>query len=318
MAKRLFKNNSNDFKDLGFGTQIKGRRMLNEDGSFNVIRKGVKGQSIMNLYTSLITMSWMRFNVIVLSYYLIINLIFAALYMLIGKDSLIGESANNLQDHFWNAFFFSAQTITTVGYGYIHPSGMISNFLAAIESMAGLFGFALATGLLYGRFSRPVAKILFSNKAVIAPYQGATAFMFRLANLRSNQLIDTNATLNFSMMVKKDGVEKRIFDRLKLERDKIDFFPTSWTIVHPINENSPIYGMTEDEVNESDAEFILLLSAFDDTFSQTVHARRSYKHYEIEWGAKFPPMTGDPENNKTVLFLDKIDNTIKAELPTSD
>ena len=318
MAKRFFRNNNpNDFKDLGFGTQVNNQvqRMLNTDGSFNVIRKGVKGQGVMNLYNLLITMSWRRFIVIIVTYFFLANLLFASFYVLGTNENLGGETGTSGMNRFWDAFFFSAQTLSTVGYGHIHPITVFGNIIAAVESLTGLLGFALATGLLYGRFSRPNAKIIYSDNAIISPYKETTAFMFRLANLRSNQLIETTAILNFSMVVERDGKSTRIFERLKLERDKIDFFPTTWTIVHPIDENSPMYGLTEEEVNNGNAEFILLINAFDDTFSQTVHSRRSYKHHEIIWGAKFPTMIDTPENGKTVLRLDKISETVKVELP---
>ncbi len=318
MAKRFFRNNDpNNFKDLGFGTQVSNsvKRMLNADGTFNVIRKGVKGQGVMNLYNLLITMSWRRFMFSLITYYVVANLFFAALYVLGAHENLGGETGASGMNSFWDAFFFSAQTLSTVGYGHIHPVTLFGNIIAAVESLTGLMGFALATGLLYGRFSRPNAKILYSDKAVIAPYKDITAFMFRLANMRKNQLIETTVILNFSMVVERDGKPTRIFENLKLERDKIDFFPTSWTIVHPIDENSPLYGLTEEDVNKGNAEFILLINAFDDTFSQTVHSRRSYKHHEIQWGAKFPTMVDTPENGKTVLRLDKISETEKVPLP---
>jgi inward rectifier potassium channel len=318
LAKLLHKNPLPEpkYNDLGFGTKVgaPAERMLNQDGSFNVIRRGVKGQGVMNLYNSLITMPWPRFAFFLLAYFFFVNLLFAGLYTLAGFESLGGDMGETYSEKFWNAFFFSAQTITTVGYGHIHPVGTAGNIIAAIESLTGLLGFALATGLLYGKFSRPVAKINFSDTAIIAPYKDITAFMFRIANMRNNQLMDLSINVNFSMVSEIDGKKERRFSTFKLERESIKFFPTSWTIVHPIDEDSPLHGITKEQLIAGNPEILILLSAFDDTFSQTVHSRTSYKGHEIIWGAKFKTMMGTPQNGNSVLLLDKISDIEMVDL----
>jgi inward rectifier potassium channel len=232
---------------------------------------------------------------IVLSYFLL-NVLFASGYMLCGPGALDGSSTTTFSQRFLDAFFFSVQTLATIGYGKMSPSGLASNILVAVEALAGLFGFALATGLLFARFSRPTAKIKFSEKAVVAPYRDITGFMFRIVNERKNQIIELAATVTFSKMELQNGRQIRRFYRLNLERDKVTFFPLNWTIVHPIDEKSPLYGVTEKDLKETDAEFAILLSGIDEIFSQTVHSRSSYKFDEVVVGAKFRDMFLPTEN----------------------
>lgn len=295
--------------DLGFSTKVTEgvNRMLNRDGTFNVKRTGLPLIQSSNMYHRLITMSWWNFNVMVIFSYLIVNLSFASIYYSIGMHHLAGASEGSNKDKFIDAFFFSAQTLTTVGYGRISPLGFWASMVAAVESLAGLLGFALATGLLYGRFSRPVARILSSKMGVIAPYKNQNAFMFRIANERANQLIDVDIQITFSRVeADKDHVKSRRFYTLKLERRTINFLASSWTVVHPIDEESPLFHIDKHELAASDAEFIVLIKAFDDTFSQTVHSRLSYKPHEIEWGAKFKPMFDSDRRGHTILYLNKI------------
>ena len=310
---RFKKHRPKQANDLGFGTHDHGfgRRSLNRDGSFNVVRKGVPFFNTFETYHRLISMPWLRFNLYVLFLYFIINFIFACLYYIAGIDNLAGIAAKSNADKFWEAFFFSAQTLTTVGYGRVSPVGNFASTIAAIESMLGLLAFALATGLLYGRFSRPDARIKFSTNALISPYKNVSALLFRIVNERRNQLIEVEAALSLSMLHDKHS-NTRTFHTLKLERDKINFFPLSWTIVHPIDEHSPLWGLSEKEFREKDIEVIALIKAFDDTFSQTIYTRLSYKDFEVVWGAKFIPMT-EFTNNGTLLYLNKIDLFEKVE-----
>jgi inward rectifier potassium channel len=216
-------------------------------------------------------------------------------------------------EKFMEVFFFSSQTLTTVGYGRIAPVGALASTLSSIEAMLGLLGFALATGLLYGRFSRPQSKLLYSNNAVVAPYRGSTGLMFRLTNMRRNQLIEAEIEVNMGYM--EPGAATRSFVQLPLERKKIALFPTSWTVVHPIDESSPLYGRSPDELQSMNLEIFVLLKAFDDTFSQTVYSRTSYRASEIVYGAKFLPMFSPGENGKTMLDLRLINAMEKVALP---
>ena len=253
-------------------------------------------------------MSWTKFLLMVISAYVAINIFFALLYVSFGPGSLAGGLAVNTGFyHFMDALFFSAQTISTVGYGHIYPVGMKSNIIAAIESMMGLLVFALATGLLYGRFSRPSAQIIYSKNILIAPYlENGRGVMFRLANLRRNILIDLEVEIIFSFNETIDGKTNRRFFPLQIERSKVSILTLNWTVVHPLDEHSPLNDMTKDDLHKTEAGFAILLRAFDDTFSQTVHSRTSYQHHEIVWGAKFKPVFERANDGRIVLDLSKI------------
>lgn len=299
--------------DLGLGVKASPQRNVNKDGSFNVHRVGVPRLRAYELYHHLITMGGVKFLSLVLAGYLITNALFAGVYMAIGMNHFTRSGGDSFQDHLLDAFFFSAQTLTTVGYGHISPKSPMAGAVAAVESLVGLLCFALATGLLYGRFSRPQAKIRFSHSSLIAPYQDGSAFMFRLVNRRSNELIEVEATVSLSF--RDDKAAGRRFVNLSLERDKIHLFPSNWTVVHPIDDASPLFGLTEADLAKIDAEFIILIKAFDDTFSQTVYARTSYRADEVIWGAKFVAMTRFMDDGITRMDLDLLDTTEPVELP---
>lgn len=303
------KQTINPENDLGFGPQpvIKSQPLLNKNGTVNVKRKGLSLFNTADNYHTLIKMSWGRFWLIILSGYLVTNLFFASIYVLIGTDSLYGGDSQNGVGRFMDAFFFSAQTISTVGYGHISPRGLVANSVAAIESMLGLLAFALATGLLYGRFSKPSAKIVYSSQMLVSPYNEAgKGLMFRISNLRRNVLIDLDVEVIFSYneMVGDKAVRK--FFPLELERNKVSILTLNWTIVHPLDENSPLADITPDDLEKTQASFSVLLKAFDDTFSQTVHSRTAYQYSDMVWGAKFIQMFDRDEDGRIVLDMSKI------------
>jgi inward rectifier potassium channel len=307
MIHRHKKLNPENVKDLGFGTSANSgnnARLINRDGSFNVIRKGLRVFSSVNFYHIMIKMSWLKFITVVSTVFVLINFIFAGLYWLVGIQHLAGLSGSTPVDQFFDALFFSAQTITTVGYGRISPMGVPASILAAIESLMGVLGFALATGLLYGRFSRPEAKIIFSENAIIAPYRGIQGFEFRIANMRTTQLIEVEVQVVLAWLNKKKNM--REFKELVLERTKVNFLPLSWTIVHPIDEESPLYEISKEELEDSDAEFIILIKAFDDAFAQTIYARSSYTPADMIWNAKFSGIFEKAPDGKTIIDVSKI------------
>jgi inward rectifier potassium channel len=307
----LHKKKFNPEDDLGFGTQavMRSQRLVNRDGSINVKRKGLSIFNTSNNYHTLIMMSWGKFWLLILSGYLTANIIFAFIYVSLGPGTLNGAVGNTFFYRFMDAFFFSAQTISTVGYGHISPHGMAANSVAAFESMMGLLAFALATGLLYGRFSRPSAKIKYSEHLLVAPYRdNGKGLMFRLTNLRRNTLIDLQMEVIFSYNEDVDGKKIRRFLSLELERKRVSILTLSWTVVHPLDNDSPLKDITPEEMVSSEASFAVLLKAFDDTFSQTVHSRTSYMYDEMIWGAKFKPTFDRDEEGHIVLNLDKIDD----------
>ena len=299
----------NPENDLGFGPQpvIKIQPLINKDGSVNVKRRGLSRFSTADTYHTLIKMSWTKFWVVVLSGYLIANLFFASIYVLIGMHSLDGASGNDQMSHLLDAFFFSAQTISTVGYGHISPRGVVANSVAAFESMIGLLAFALATGLLYGRFSKPSAKIVYSDNILVAPYkENGRGLMFRLANIRKNVLIDLQVEIIFSYNEIVNDKPIRRFFPLEVERKFVSLLTLNWTVVHPLDEKSPLMDMTLDDLEKGAASFAVLLKAFDDTFSQTVHSRTSYTAHDMVWDAKFIPMFNRDETGRIELDMSKI------------
>jgi inward rectifier potassium channel len=312
----IHKRKFNPEDDLGFGTQpvLKNQPLIRQDGSVNVKRKGLPFYNTADNYHKLITMSWSKFWLIVLCGYLTINTIFACIYLFIGVKNLNGAEGADAYQHFWDAFFFSAQTISTVGYGHISPKGMAANSVAALESMMGLLAFALATGLLYGRFSRPTAKIVYSGNILVSPYKdGSKGIMFRLANLRRSTLIDLQMEITFSYNEDVDGKKVRRFFPLELERKRVSILTLSWTVVHPLDDNSPLKDITLDDLKNSQASFSVLLKAFDDTFSQTVHSRTSYQCEHLIWDARFNPAFDRDQDGRIVLDLSKINDFAKIE-----
>src|SRR5271154_2712168 len=292
--------------DPGLTTQYSGtlRRAINRDGSFNVHRRGTHLRDV-NLYLKLIDTTWPRFLVAVTAVFLLINMVFAGLYLATGIGHLQGLEPE--MTPFLNAFFFSIHTLTTVGYGNIFPRGMATNLIAAIEATTGLMVFAVASGLLYGRFSRPTARIAFSDHMLVAPYQDGTSLQFRITNARSNVLMDLEARVLLMTVDPVDGQLRRDFFDLPLERRRVYFFPLTWTIVHPIDSASPLYGKTAEDLAKTSAEVLILIQGFDDTFSQTVHARYSYRFDEIVWGAKFQPAFSVDPHGDLVLDVSRID-----------
>jgi inward rectifier potassium channel len=292
--------------DPGLTTQFSGalRRTINADGSFNVKRTGLRWRDA-NPYLMLIDTTWPRFLLIVLVGFLAANIIFASLYLATGIENLRGLESN--MGPFANAFFFSVHTLTTVGYGNVYPQGGWANSISALEAASGLMLFAIATGLLYGRFSRPSARIVYSKKAIVAPYQDGTSLQFRVANARSNTLMDMDAKVMLMTVDRSDGAQKRNFIDLPLERPHIYFFALTWTIVHPIDEASPFFGKSPEDLAKLSGELLILIQGFDDTFSQVVHSRYSYRHDEIVWGAKFAPAFKVDTKGDLVVEVDHID-----------
>ncbi len=234
------------------------------------------------------------------------NFLFASLYYFLDIGHLNGMISHAPMDEFLEAFFFSTQTISTVGFGRLNPSGTLMSSIAAIESMVGLLGFALATGLLYGRFSRPIIKLLFSENIIVAPYRNQSALMFRVANKRRNQLVEVEAVLIMSRVEKENGKNVRKFNTLNLELDRISILSMTWTIVHPIDESSPMYNMKPEDLADKNVEWLVMMKAFEETFSQTVHSRTSYKHSELVHGARFSTIAEAGEGGSVVVQLDRI------------
>ncbi len=302
--------------DPGLTRQVDGQltRAVNQDGSFNVRRVGVSWRAF-HPWLHVINMSWPGFFALVLLTYFGINTLFACAYFLMSPDAIQGSQSPTEFGRFLNDFFFSGHTLTTVGYGNLTPHGIPANLVAILEAMGGLMAFAMITGTLVARSSRPSARIGYSGKALISPYENGTALMFRIANERSNSLMELEANVTLMTVTRATAVPERSFDILALERASVVLFPLSWTIVHPIDEKSPLFGKTEDDLEALHAELIIMIKGFDETFSQVVHSRYSYRFDEIVWGAKFLPTFRVGPGGNMLLEVQKLGNFAPAAIP---
>jgi inward rectifier potassium channel len=290
------------------------RRTINPDGSFNVERRGVHLWK-KDAYHYLISVSWTEFLGVLIGGYFTVNLVFGLAYILLGIEHLHGASITTPGLEFLSAFFFSAQTFTTVGYGGISPEGVGTNVVASFEAALGLLGFALAAALFYGRFSRPNSRLVFSRFAIVAPYQGVRSLQFRIVNERPNLLMELQASVILMTVESRDGQQPgRVYHALELERSGIQFLPLTWTIVHPIGEGSPLSGRTLADLSMEQAEILVQIKAYDDAFSQYVHARHSYRFDEIQWGARFLPAFRTTEDGDVLVDVDRVHDMERVAL----
>jgi inward rectifier potassium channel len=301
--------------DTGFGTNAAnvGGRFINRDGTFNIRKEGMTWLERYSIFHHMLTLPRWRFALVIFVFYLTINLIFAILYLLIGMDQLTGVIASTPWGKFKEAYFFSTETFTTVGYGRVNPTGDGANVVAAIEAMLGFLSFAIATGLMYGRFSRPHAFLVFSNYALVAPYKGGTALMFRFAPYKDNHaLTDVEIRVNIGLQVQTEsGTAEYLYYDLALERTRVESLPMNWTVVHPINEQSPLRGFSWDDMKAADVEIYVLIRGFDDIYSNFVQQRTSYTYQEIKFNGKFVPMYRESDDGKTtILELHKLNEYV--------
>lgn len=302
----------------GFGEKSTqgGGRYYRKDGKPNVIRKGIKFFDQLSWYHTMLSMSGLKFWTSLLVTYILINSVFGLIYFFTGMEHLIGVSSGSAMHNFIEAFFFSAQTFTTVGYGHVSPSGLLTSSIASFEAFLGVLSFALASGLFYGRFSRPRSFLKFSDIAVIAPYKNGVALMFRTVPYKNNHLMEAEVKLTLGMRINRNGEEKNEFYTLNVEFSKINALILNWTIVHPINEDSPMYGMSIEELKTLKAEVLVYLKAYDEGFSNTVVARTSYTAHEIIEGAKFKSMYNpSASGEETLLHINKLNLIEKVSLP---
>ncbi len=300
---------------FGINTSDYGGRFINKNGLPNIEKRGIDYFGRISWYHTMLQMPRWKFLCILFLFYFGMNLIFAIIYVSIGINHLQGIIANSMWEKFGEAYFFSAQTFTTVGYGRISPKGFTTSTVAAFEALIGLLSFALATGLFYGRFSKPKAYVRFSNNAVLAPFNNGLAIMMRVAPYKNNNLIDAEAKVSVGIIMEENGSPKNKFFSLELEYEKVNSLTLSWTIVHSITENSPFYKFTAEDFANAKGEVLIFFKAFDDMFSNTVAARSSYTLQELVIGAKFVPMYHrDQKRNTTILELDKLNSYVATDI----
>ena len=305
-------------QDMGLGGKLSERsraRLLNRDGTFNVLRNNLSPFHPYNAYHTLLSQPVPRLLGLMALCYFATNLLFASLYWLAGPGAIAGARLSPL-GRFKDCLFFSFQTLATIGYGKLVPDTGVANALVAVEALVGLLGFAILSGLLFARFTRPTAKIRFSRNALIAPYENGWALMFRLVNLRNHDLTDVRAVISFSRWVEENGRRRRRFDQLTLERASIIFMPLHWVVVHPITETSPLSGLTAESLASADPEIVCLISADDETFAQKVHAKTSYDKSDISWGSRFLDMYLQ-DTDQVTIDIALLDETETVSPPAS-
>lgn len=320
MANHFRRQKTQAVDNSGFSNTSgsQGARLINKDGSLNLRKTGLPIWEQISLFHTLLRMKTGKFLLVVFLFYAVTNVLFASIYLLIGVENLQGidTSAHAQLSGFAQAIFFSSQTLTTVGYGHISPVSLGANIVAAVESFIGILSFAMVTGLLYGRFTQPKAYLRFSENIIVAPFKGQRAMMIRLASFKNNHITDVEAKMTMGLRVMEDGKKVTRFYTPKLQIDKITSLALSWTIVHPIDEESPFYEMGREELLQSDFEIMFHIKGFDGHFSNVVQQRTSYTAQEMVYGARFLPAFYSVEDGSTtVLELDKLNHHEPAMLP---
>jgi inward rectifier potassium channel len=280
----------------GRGTKAKARRSFATDSVTPEVRR-IGFRARLDIYHSLLTCSWPSFFALLALAYFIFNTVFAVLFLL--QDKAI---ANAKPGSFADAFFFSVQTMVTIGYGQLYPQTLYANTLVTIEVLLAMMGLALATGVIFARFSRPTARVVFSRVAVIATYNGQKMLMFRAANYRRNQILEAQISVSLLRDERsREGETLRRFYDLPPMRARTPMFALTWTVMHPIDEKSPLYRCTPHSLRAEQAEIVVTLVGLDTTFAQTVHARHSYVADEIVWDHRFVDILSQLEDGTRVV-----------------
>jgi len=302
--------------DTGFGSSSSGSvgRFVNKDGSFNLRKEGRPYWERMSLYHFMLNLSPLKFFSAILLFFFSINLIYTSIYLALGAHEFVGIMGHSRWEVFKEIYFFSTETFTTVGYGRVNPIGDGANLVASLEALNGFLYLAVFTGLIYGRFSKPKAFLMFSDYAVIAPYQDKMGLMFRFASYKNNHtLTDVEVKVTTALLVTENGKTAYQFYDLPLERSKIQNLPMNWTVVHPIDENSPLQGLNQDDLKAADVEIYVLIRGFDDVFSNFVLKRTSYTYEEIHFNRRFVPMYRET-GNSTILELHKLSESKEVDV----
>lgn len=291
--------------DTGFATNTNttGGRFINKDGSYNLVKEGMPFIKRFSLFQDMLNLPVWKFITVIFIFYIAINIVFTFFYLLIGPQQLEGLITGSYWKIAREIFYFSTQTFTTVGYGHVNPVGDAANIVSAIESLTGFLSLAIVTGLIYGRFSKPRSYLVFSDHALISPYKDGKGLMFRFAAFKDKHALsdlEIRVTTGLLLLEKETPVYK--YFSLTLERSKVESMPMSWTVVHPIDENSPFNGFTEEDMKTADVELYVMLRGFDDVFSNFVQQRTSYTFNEILFNRKFIPMFRESDDGQTTIL----------------
>lgn len=297
-----FSKQNND-TGLASNTNDTGGRFINKDGTYNLTKIGMPFHKRFSIYNDMLNLPTWKFIAVIFIFFIVINLIFTIIYFIIGAEQLEGMISGSNWKIFREIFYFSTQTFTTVGYGHVNPVGDAANIVAGAEALTGFLSLAIATGLIYGRFSKPRSYLILSDHALISPYKEGKAIMFRFAAYKDKHtLTDLDVRVNTGLLLEENGKTNYKYFSLNLERSRVESMPMSWTVVHPIDEQSPFYGFTEEDMKNADAELYVMLRGYDDVFSNYVQQRTSYTYNEILFNRKFIPMFRESDDGKTTIL----------------
>ncbi|MES2125230.1 MAG: transporter [Gemmatimonadota bacterium] len=299
-----------DSDDLGLGDVVVQRakgRFLNRDGTPGVRKYGLGRHFWSRLYLRALAAPWVHFFGWTIALILLANGLFAVAFASLGAGSIAGTDAMDIADPFLRALFFSMGIFTGVGTGPMHAVGVTANWLTAFESLAGVLSIVTVIGLMLARMTRPRAQIRYTQSAVIAPYEGGRGWMFRMVNTAPGELFEVKIRVTLTMFGLVDGEMVRDFYPLDLERNSVEFFPLHWTVVHPITADSPLANITPERLREGKAEFLILTTALEDTFSTRVTSRTSYLWDDVRWDAKFASIFVESPDGIVTIDAERLD-----------
>lgn len=300
-----------DLSNTGFDntTNRSSGRVLGKNGKTNVKKIGISRMSQLSIYHTLIEMPLSHFLILCVLGFIVVNVLFGTLYFFLNPAKIGIDMSHTQGLQFLECIFFSAQTITTVGYGRVNPQSIPTGIIASFEAFIGLLSFAVLTGLIYGRFARPQAFLKFSHHALISPFKEGKALMVRLASYKNNSLTDLEANMIVGMRMKGRESTFVNYYPCKLDIAHITSLALSWTLVHPINDESPLYDLTMQDFEEKQLEILVFIKGFDEHFSNIVKARTSFHYSEVIDNAKFNIMFKQSEDGRTTLLeLDKLND----------
>jgi inward rectifier potassium channel len=286
-------------------------RAMREDRSLRVRSLGRAGSNVADFYHQMLRFTWPQLMLFFTAGFVALNLVFACLYSL--DPNGVSRSADPVQaPPFWRDFFFSVHTVATIGYGNVYPVSLYTNIVVVVEITLGVLFFALATGIAFARFSRPTARVLFSNVAVVTDWDGVPTLMFRVANQRHNFVFEARANVSVLMDETVDGILMRRFQDLELVRSATPVFALTWTVMHRIDERSPLAPWLAESAGPADAEIIVVLSGTDGRTGQTIYSRWAYSQCDICWGTRFVDIIGLDENGGRTIDYDHFHDVIAA------